>query len=397
MYILPIEPLQERYTDWWESQIPNGFRQLGNEVVVVNGKQLTATVTKGTVLDTYGTNYKKSTQIQQVCELFQSGEVKNGDVFFICDIWFPGIEAIRYMADLSGIKVKIFGIWHAGSITIEDFMEPHHQWAKYFEIGYLNMCDGIFVGSEYSREAILNRLLPYVLNDVEAKLIADKIHAIGLPMNFVQLNTIKVEKKPRVIFPSRFDIEKRPNIFLDMMESILVNDLCPKNINIEFMFCTGRQTIRSNEPWLIDKFTFMKKFLDRHPNVSLDFRYNLTKEEYYTLLAESTCMVSCTVDETFGFCVAEACALGTVPIVPKKFCYEELLSSNEENLGEDGAGEYMYSNFDELISAVSRYLKLWEDDTLAKQELEKHKPVLESYVTPYARVISMWDRIIKQT
>jgi len=398
MFVLPIEPLTERYSDYWWSLIPEGFKQLGNEVVVIEGKQLTSTVIKGTVLDTYGTNYVKSTQIQEVCQLFQDGKVNNGDVFFVCDIWFPGVEAIRYMADLSGIKVKIFGIWHAGSITIEDFMEPHHQWAKYFELGFLNMCDGVFVGSEYSREAILNKLLPYVLNDMEAKMIADKIHATGLPMNFVQLNTIKTEKKPRIIFPSRFDIEKRPNVFLDMIEVILSQNYIPMINGLEFMFCTGRSRIRSNEPWLIEKYKFLEEIIPSlYPNVSLRFEYNLNKEQYYTLLSEATCMVSCTVDETFGYCVAEACAVGTVPIVPKKFCYEELLSSNEENLGDNGAEEYMYSNFEQLISAVTGYLKLWEDDTVAKQELEKHKPILKSFVSPYARVISMWDRIIKQT
>jgi len=400
MFILPIEPLQERYTDWWEQQIPNGFRWLGNEVVVIEGKTFTGNVIKGTVLDTYGTNYIKAQQIERVCELFQHGEVKDGDVFFVCDIWFPGIEAIRYMANLSGIKVKIFGIWHAGSITIEDFMAPEHQWAKYFEIGYLNMCDGVFVGSEYSRQAILERLLPYVLSDEEAKYIADKIYAYGLPMNFVQMNDIKTEKKPRVLFPSRFDIEKRPNVFLDMIEVIVANKLYPKGKGVEFVFCTGRDSIRTNESWLLKKYKFMNQMLANDPDVSIDFKFNLDKKAYYTLMSESTCMVSCTVDETFGYCVAEACALGTVPIVPRKFCYEEVLSSSDAELGSDlalGAPEYMYSTFDELVSAVTSYLKLWEDDNIAKQELAKHKPILRSFVDPYSGVIREWDRIIKLT
>lgn len=387
IFILPIEPISERYPLQWWDQIPNGFKALGNNVHIVEGKELTKTVTKGTVLDTFGTNYMKSNQISQICELFQQGKVKNGDRFFVCDIWFPGIEAIKYMADLSGIKVKIFGVWHAGSITIEDFMAPCHSWAKYFEMGFLNMCDGIFVGSDYSRDSILERLLPYVLNDIEARNIAEKIHAFGLPIYFELIDNIKVEKKPRILFASRFDIEKRPNIFLDAIEVLLAKKLLPTT-DVEFMFCTGRDSMRTNEPWLLEKYNFLNTMLLANPGLraTLDFKTSLTKEEYFKLSAESTAIVQCTMDETFGYVTAEALALGTIPIVPNKFCYPEIF---------DGDETYMYNNFDGLVDQIAKILQWWNVPEEAKLRLNSLAPSLKEHVAPYRHVLNSWDKVMK--
>ena len=62
------------------------------------------------------------------------------------------------MADLYNKKIYIWGIWHAGSITMGDFAQIMNPWSKYFEYGFIKICDGIFVGSEYSKNSILERL-----------------------------------------------------------------------------------------------------------------------------------------------------------------------------------------------------------------------------------------------
>jgi hypothetical protein len=387
IHLLQLEPLQERYSDWWQDALPNGFASLGNQVTVVRGEPYEA-VESGTVLDAFGTNIYKGVQLNKIAEEFRKGNIIKWDRIFVADAWFPGIEMIKYISDIARIPVKTYGVWHAGSITIEDFMAPSHSWAKYFELGFFKAFDGIFVGSEYSKRSVIERLLiPYLQDDYEIREMADKIFPIGLPMNFDHLdkiNKLKLPKEKVVLFPSRFDLEKRPNVFMDMIECLVATGNMK---NVTFRFCTGRKAIKTNAPWLETKLKFlMDRFPRNNPDgITVDFKYNLTKEEYYTELAKAICMVSCTADETFGYCVAEACALGTVPIVPKAFCYPEIL---------DGHEEFMYSTFEELVERVGTYLKLWDENRFL-EFVDRERDILYGFVLPYKNTISQWDKTMR--
>lgn len=150
IHLVGLEPMNERYTSWWETFIPNEIRKYKKSVSIVEGEALTGKVETGTVLDAGGTNYWKAEQLKKISKLFYDKKIQPYDHFLVADIWFPGIEMIPYMSHLYDIPVKIWGVWHAGSSTNNDFAQPMHPWSKYFEVGFLNICDGIFVGSEYS-------------------------------------------------------------------------------------------------------------------------------------------------------------------------------------------------------------------------------------------------------
>ena len=382
IHLVQLEPLKERYTEWWSTYIPERLKSLGIEVNIIQADTLTTKVESGTVLDACGTNYYKAQQIKTIAEMFHEKTVQPYDRFLVTDIWFPGVEAIKYMSHHTGIPVKIFGVWHAGSITDEDFMQPCHEWAKFFELGYLSICDGIFVGSEYSKESILQRLLPYCIED-DAKKIASKIHAQGMPLDIKMLDSVYYEKKePRILFPNRFDIEKRPNIFMDAIE-VLASKLKPKT-NIEICFCTSRKELHSNQQWLIDKLYFLSDNLIGS-KYTISVKSNLSKKAYYELLASSSCMVSTTIEENFGYCLAESLALGTMPIVPKAFSHPEIL---------DGHEEYMYESFDELTAKIAYVIGLW--DLKETNKLEEMRLELKNLVIPYdITVTDGWVELMK--
>lgn len=382
IHLVQLEPLKERYTEWWATYIPEKLRAIGVEVNIIEGETLTSSVESGTVLDACGTNYYKSSQMQKIAKMFHSGSIKPLDRFLIADIWFPGIEAIKYMSDLKKIPVKIYGVWHAGSITDGDFMQPSHGWAKFFEMGFLTICDGIFVGSDYSAHSIITRLLSFVTEE-DGKQIARNIHAQGMPLDYKMLDSINEPKKPIILFPHRFDTEKQPNIFLDAIEVVAkrYNPSTP----IEFCFCTSRETLTSNAQWLLDKLSYLQNSLDglHEHNYFITVRHDLSKKAYYELLSSSLCMVSTTIEENFGYCLVEALALGTMPIVPNAFSHPEIL---------DGHEEYMYETFDELTAKMIDVIKLWE--LRQTDKLEEIKPELKKFVSPYDDTVESWAKIM---
>ena len=367
IYIVELESLEERYTSWWQSYIPEKIRQLGNTCEIISGETLTTTVETGTVLDAAGTNFFKASQIKKICELFYNKKIAPNSNFLIADIWFPGIEAIRYMSQLYQIPVHIWGIWHAGSSTMNDFAEPMHAWSKYFEVGFLNMCDGVFVGSDYSKESIVDRLL-YFIPPKEAQLIYERIYAFGMPLNFRELQKhYKQEKKKIILFPHRPDIEKNPDKFINVMRGLSL--IWEQFDDYKIIFSTCKKRYLSQDTWINALISNFKK---DYKNVEI--KENLPKEAYYNLLSESSLVISTTSEENFGYCVVEALALGCPVLMPNDFSHPEIVNYNTD---------YLYNTYDELFEKIPKILE---------------KPIktkeLKEYVDPYEEVVRKWVEVM---
>ena len=51
LYYIPIEPLEERYTEQWYRNFPSYFRDSGYSVEIIDGEPLSSSVDVGTFLD----------------------------------------------------------------------------------------------------------------------------------------------------------------------------------------------------------------------------------------------------------------------------------------------------------------------------------------------------------
>ncbi|PIP57780.1 hypothetical protein COX03_01170 [Candidatus Woesebacteria bacterium CG22_combo_CG10-13_8_21_14_all_39_10] len=333
IYILHLEPLEERYTKQWLKWFRAELKARNLAYEFVEGKTLTNEVESGVVLDAEGTNYWKFTQMLEVCKLFKEKKINNNDIFFTMDLWHPSLEAIPYMATLEKKNVKIFGFLHAGSYTTEDFAEPMSDWASFFEKGWAKICDGIFVGSKYHKEKFIRKRK---IGGLESK-----IYVTGNPFNTQDILKAVPEKinpvgrrENIVIFSHRWDYEKRPNVFVDMMNQL-------QNIRKDFKvyITTSRKKFRSNQKWLIEKLH------------SARFEYHifdgLSKEQYYQLLSKSKIFVSTTIEENFGYCLLEAMTLGCTPVVPNKYSHPEILNNDSR---------FLYNNNKEAVKIVSAFL-----------------------------------------
>lgn len=366
IYIVDLEPLKERYTSWWKDYIPNEIKRNKKVCSVVSGSIMTEKVETGTVLDAAGTNWYKATQLQLIADMFYQKQIKPFDHFLVTDIWFPGIEMLRYMSQMYKIPIRIWGVWHAGSSTMNDFAQPMHPWSRHFEVGFLNLCDGIFVGSEYSKQSIIQRLL-YICDEEETEDIANRIYAFGMPLDFDSLQQYSKDKEKIILFPHRPDQEKNPHIFLDIMAGLSTH--WEDFEDYQFICCTSKEKYLSSDKWI-------NALLGYHTHKTPNFKIleNLSKEDYYTLVGKSSLVVSTTSEENFGYCIVEALAMGTPVLAPNAFSYPEIV---------EGYERILYDYYDELLDKIPKIV--------SKPPMSID---LKNYVKPYKYTIEKWLEIM---
>jgi len=342
-YYIPIEPLNERYTEQWYRWFPEALKKRKVPFQVIDGEPLNTKVECGTFLDINSTLHYKAEQLKKIAKLFFEKKIKPGDIFFVADLEFWGIESIRYLSDLNNIPVNIYAFLHAASYTCEDFMEKCSQYGKVFEEGWFKICDKIFVGSEYHKKQV-EKLRPIAY---------DKIVVTGNPYNIKEvkdkLKGIKIEKKNQIILTNRPDYEKRPNLSLDVFRI-----LKRRHPDWDFMITTSRKA------W--GKGWIREVALNEAKYGWLKIRENLLKEEYLIELAKSKVMISNTIEENFGYCILEACIFDTIPIIENNYSHPELVNKDKRCL---------FNSIDEQIKKVefamanpfkvNQYVKKYEE------------------------------------
>ena len=243
LWLLRIEPYEMRYSDqflgWFthECRIYDiDYKVIGGEVRSGHGE-----VSTGQFLDAYATNYYKMTQMATVVKLMHQGDIKHGDKIFFFDLWHTGIMAIPYITAMTGQKIDIYGMMHAGTYDKTDYTNQMgmDSWARGFEYSIAAVAKRIFVGSNYHAEII--------------KELGGKVKMTGFPMYATDVDRATV-KKPQVIFTGRMSTEKNLHAYKYIRDEVL------------------RRFPKAH-------------FVNTHKN-------RLTKDEYYELLEESKVVLS---------------------------------------------------------------------------------------------------------
>jgi len=358
---LALEPLEERYTGQWL----RWFRAADYhtfEYVEVIGEPLCDKIEVGAFLDVNSTMHWKAEQVKNLAALFYAGKVQDGDIFFVADMWFP-IEMLKYLIQLNGIDAKIFVFLHAGTYTKEDFAAPMAYWAEYLEIGWAFAVDGIFVGTEYHKFAFVDRRLQSSGKSYDQ--VLRNIHVTGNPFSSkeVQAAAPDIVKRDFILFPNRFDYEKRPNLFLDL--AVILKRRHPK---WRFGVCTSREMFRSNQVWLCEYARALEL------GGIVEIHEGLSKTDYYRLLAEAKVMVSTTIEENFGYCTLEAMALGTIPVVPNDYSHPEVVGFNSS---------WLYTGLDDAL------VKIEEAMTGPTKSFGRARERLEYYDSSLQRIVDI--------
>ena len=322
LYILTLEPIEKRYTKQWYSYWKKEFSKKFN-VIYIDGPKFSQDIKKGRFLDINKTNIWKAEQIKDVAERFNSGLIKDNDIFLFADAWHPGVTAIKYMIQLNNMNCKMYAYWHAGTYDPADFTAQQGlgDWAQYDEIAWLRALDGSFVATEFHKKLILKSYDKYIN--------PDKIHVVGFPMDWIEvieneIGEIKYKHKEDIIvFPHRIDKEKSPEIFDKLAK--------------EF-----------------PEYKFIK---------TMEVTKN--KKEYYKLLSKAKIVFSASKQETFGIGTVEAMMLDAIPIVPNTLSYKELYD-----------GRFKYASYHSAKQKIKNILHCYHRYTKSKdifKVLEENK------------------------
>lgn len=338
LFIIPIEPLEERYTGEWYKFLPPAFAKHNFKVTQIDGETLTDSVETGAFLDMNSTIFYKASQMQKIARMFREKSIPNGSVFFVSDLEFWGIESLRLMAQINQVEIKIYGFLHAASYTTEDAFAVAAPYQKYTELGWLKAVDGIFVGSHYHKKAVMERRVNAFASESDRRDIEKKIHVSGNPLFPSAYDKTWIgPKKNKIVITNRFDSEKRPD--QSLLIALLVKEALP---DTEIVLTTSRPTFRSNQKWLVDLARMYEK------QGLIIIKEGLTKKEYHNELKTAKVMISNSIEENFGYCIVEAIMYDVAPVLTRGLSHVELVH---------GYDQFLFDTNDEAVSKVIAFLQ----------------------------------------
>jgi hypothetical protein len=283
IYIIPIEPIDSRYTAQWYHNIPliisDQVAALGldTKVVTIDGEQVANTAQAGAFLDFASTNVYKASQVQRISMMFNQGVIQPHDKFLVTDAWNFAITAIKYMSDLLDIPVQIYSIWHAGAYDPSDILGyrmqkpwPHHQERAWFHCSDFN-----YFATDFHKNMFLKNL------SIEPEYHQRAVRS-GQPHTPIIDQCAQYfdqPKKNQMIWPHRYNADKQPEIAEDLALVI---------------------------PTVITQ------------------KLNLAKAEFYQTLGTSAVMFSCSLHENLGISMMEGVLAGVIPVMPDRCSYSEM-------------------------------------------------------------------------
>ena len=313
LFYVPIEPLEERYTEQWYKYFPVEF---SNEfdVEVIDGTPLQETIKVGTFLDINSTIAYKNSQMIKIAELFNNGKVPQNSVFFFGDLEFWGIESLRLMADMNNIKVNLYAYLHAASYVKGDAFQIAENYQKFTELGWVLSMDKVFVATEHHKSLFMEKRAT-LANTTEYAIIADKIKVVGNPLFMDAYEAQNLPKENNILCTNRPDKEK------DVMDTLrLFESMKKDHKDWNFIFTTGRKTFKSNSPE-IEQYA---KKLQKEGIIQI--KSGLTKAQYHAELEKAKVVVTNNeTEETFGYCVMEALIYSAAAICPDMLSHPELV------------------------------------------------------------------------
>ena len=321
LYYMGLEPYEGRYTLQLQNWNETAFKRRGIDYEVVHGDILdnSKAIVTGQVLDAHGRSYYSLTQMASLVKKMKAGEITSDDVIFFEDMFTPGMEVLPYIMDQTdpGYQPRVFVRCLAQTIDPDDFL---HVWDMQKWMGhYEKMLDTWVTGILASNEEMVAHMkiagweapiynisgLAFDKNEVQNRVSTDK------PFN---------ERKLRVVFAARFDQEKQPHFFMDLIERY-----AEINPGVEFAVLSGGP-LRSNYQGYVER----ARALEQTHNFKI--YENLSKNEYYSILQDSRVLFNCALQDWVSNTASEADALGTNCLYPAYRSFPETFANDKDRL-----------------------------------------------------------------
>jgi len=323
LFYMSLENYPSRYTHQLQDWNERVFKLRGIDYEVVAGELLTAdrNIVTGSVLDAHGRSYYSMMQMANLIKLMKEGKVTSKDVIFFEDMFTPGMESLPYIMDQVPKKFRpqVYVRCLAQSIDPDDFVnrEGMLRWIRPFEQMVDSFVTGILVASE---EMVANlRIAGFKA----------PIYVTGLPYGKQEVlervpfvKSIDARER-RVAFAARWDDEKQPEFYMQLAQKF--HKTRP---DVEFAVLTGHPTLKSNNKSHLE----FAEFLEKSDTANFKVYTGLAKNDYYELLADSTVLFNCALQDWVSNTVSEADTFGTLTLYPAYRSFPEVFANNEQNM-----------------------------------------------------------------
>jgi hypothetical protein len=331
LYYMGLEPYKARYTlqlqDWNETV----FKQRSIDYELVHGDTLTSdqSIVTGQVLDAHGRSYFGMSQLMTLVKLMKEGKVTNEDVIYFEDMFQPGIESLPYILNQvsSDMRPRIFVRCLAQSIDPDDFV---HVWgmSKWMGLYEKMVCELV----RDSGGAILASNEEMVMHMKIAGWECPIYNISGLAFGKEEVRRRVLdagqnlkpfeERHMRVGFAARWDQEKQPDFYMDLIDAWHERNPDSK---VEFAVFSG-STLRSNNK------SYMERTKQMQEEGKLKVYENLDKTHYYLLLNDTRVLFNCALQDWVSNTVSEADALNCNVLYPAYRSFPETFANDHERL-----------------------------------------------------------------
>jgi len=322
LFYMGLEPYEGRYTLQLQQWNESVFRRRGIDYVVVPGQTIdnTKAISVGQVLDAHGRSFFGMSQMMNLVQMMRSGEVTGQDVIYFEDMFQPGIESLPYIMDQipHHQRPRVFVRCLAQAIDPDDFV---HVWGmgKWMSL-YEKMVNEFATVLATNEEMVAHmRIAGYEAPIYNISGLAFSKEEVLARVN----NQVKpwAERADRVVFAARFDQEKQPDFFMDLIEAWHRNNM-PR---VEFAVLSGGP-LRSNNP----------KYLERAAQLEergmLKIYKDLQKNEYYNIVNDSKVLFNCALQDWVSNTVSEADTLGCNVLYPAYRSFPETFANDHTRM-----------------------------------------------------------------
>jgi hypothetical protein len=359
IFYMGLEPYEGRYTLQLQEWTERAYKKRGIEYVVVPGTTIdnSKAIVTGQVLDAHGRSYFGMSQLMNLVRMMKAGEVTSDDIVFFEDMFQPGIESLPYIIQQSPeqYRPRIYLRCLAQAIDPDDFV---HVWgmSKWMSL-YEQMCN------EIPNVHILATNEEMVAHMRIANWSAPIYNISGLSFGKAEVQSRVPAIKPfeqksmRVGFGARWDQEKQPGFFMDMIEHWNESPILPKT---EFAIFSGGP-LRSNNEFYVKRARMMAE------QGTLKIYENLKKNEYYELLNDTRVLFNCALQDWVSNTVSEADALGCNVLFPAYRSFPETFANDETRMYVPWSGRDAMNKLKTLLTKPSPSIgKIsdWTDGTI---------------------------------
>ena len=360
LFYMGLESYESRYTlqlTEWNRRV---FERRSLDVVYVPGTTIDSSqsISVGQVLDAHGRSFFGMSQIMNLVQMHKNGEITNEDVIYFEDMFQPGIESLPYIFDQVPVdqRPRVFVRCLAQSIDPDDFVHVWglQKWMALYEHMVNEFATGVLATNEemVAHMRIAGWRAPIYNISGLAFGKEEVLERIGGADNITPFN----QRPMRVGFAARFDQEKQPGFFMDLIDMWHDKAWYP----VEFCVFSGGP-LRSNNPEYITRARHLEA------QGRLTIYENLQKNDYYHLLNDTRVLFNCALQDWVSNTVSEADTLGCNVLYPAYRSFPETFANDPNRLYVPWSIDDAFHKLDALLLEPHHNMGLisdWNDGTV---------------------------------